>query len=741
MILARKKKAKKVKLNKYHISISLICLSAFFFFLKYTATTSIMYTILSGPVQLAYWEMWTTIFYAWLFIIAILVFLNEDLLRRWIFKKLFIFMFLIATILNFPFLENDTIDIQRRWWRIWYLWIFIWSKLLWNQTVAVKWFYMWMLAIVLLWIWFTLDLHKKTPKLKFELDEPTKEKETKSNKKEEKQWSFIKDTLLWFLFKPKEKVEYDYEEEQDDEIIQKKPTKKIEENKPTDKAVLRNMLEAKLKKKVDENESKKILTLHFSNEKPTFDINLLDESENPESYKLDEAYLDAKVQSVVDKLNEFGIDTEPEWYNTWPTVIQLKIKPKSWIRVSQIESLSKDLALALKTKSLRVIAPIPGTDSVWIEIPHPKPSIVRIRDILWSKDFAKGMTENFTNLSLGKRIDWDTIIKSLEKMPHLLVAWATGAWKSVWINDFIISLIYQNSPSELKFIMVDPKQVELWIYEWIPYLLSPIITEPEKALKVLKWATIEMDSRYSLLKNKKVRNIDEYNEKMEKNDDKMYKIVIIIDELADLMMSWNKKDTENAIARIAQKARAVWIHLIVATQRPSVNVITWLIKANIPTRIAFWVVSQIDSRTILDVKWAEDLVWKWDLLYIDPNSKFPIRIQAPYVSTAETEKVVEEIKRKYMKWIDEKDIYHPEIVSILESKAEYAWWEEISWDDEELVQQAIQIIIETQKASATMLQRKLWIWFPRAARIIDILEQKWIVWPQEWAKPREIMVR
>lgn len=673
-------------------------------------------------------------------------------------------MFLIATIINFPLLTNESFNIEANWWWIWFIWIFIWSKLLWGQPTAVKWIYLWTTLLVLWWIAVSFNLHTKTPKLKFELDENKpneKPTETKSNKNtwdtSIKKWSFIKDTIFGiFGIGNNNSIEDEFEEEYQEKWKSNSKSKKqitkkeklpeeiIEEkeeltndNKAINKEEIKNRIRARVKAQMDEQEIQQI-RLMFSDDKPTFDIDLLDESPDPDNYKIDESYLENKANAVLSKLSEFGIEVEKEWFNIWPTVIQIKIKPWDWIRVSQIESLKKDLELALRTKSLRVIAPIPWTDSVWIEIPNPKPVMVRIRDILASNKFTKEMWDNYTNLSLGKWIDWETVIKSLEKMPHLLVAWATWSWKSVWINDFILSLIFQNSPSELKFIMVDPKQVELWMYDWIPYLLSPIITEPDKALKVLKWATLEMDRRYNQLKSIKVRNIDEYNDK--KPDEKMYKIVIIIDELADLMMSGNKKDTENAIARIAQKARAVWIHLIVATQRPSVNVITWLIKANIPTRIAFWVVSQIDSRTILDTKWAEDLVWKWDLLYIDPNNKFPVRIQAPFVSTAETEKVVEEIKAKYMNWIEENQIYHPEIINILENKIDRTSWDDISSDDEELLEQAIQIIIETRKASATLLQRKLGIGFPRAARIIDILEQKGIIWPQDGAKPREIFI-
>ena len=288
--------------------------------------------------------------------------------------------------------------------------------------------------------------------------------------------------------------------------------------------------------------------------------------------------------------------------------------------------------------------------------------------------------------------------------------------------------------------MVDPKQVELGIYEWIPYLLAPIITDPDKAVKVLKWAVDYMEQRYKLLKDAKVRNLKEYNAKQTWTA-KLYRLVIIIDELADLMMTGNKKDTETYIARIAQKARAVGIHLILATQRPSVNVITGLIKANVPTRVAFWMVSQIDSRTVLDQKGAEDLVWKWDLLYSDPKHKYPLRIQGPFIDTVETENIIHAIKMKYMEGLTEADIYHPEIMRILESKGEYAWaWGDVSWADEDLIEQAIEIIAAKRKASATMLQRTLSIGFPRAARLLDILEERWIVGPQEGAKPREILI-
>lgn len=341
------------------------------------------------------------------------------------------------------------------------------------------------------------------------------------------------------------------------------------------------------------------------------------------------------------------------------------------------------------------------------------------------------MQKNLTNLTLGKAIDGTNVIKSLEEMPHLLIAGATGSGKSVGVNDFILSLMYQNSPSELKFLMVDPKQVELEMYAGLPYLLAPIVTQADKALKLLQRAVQEMEERYTKFSKQRVKKISEYNSKFP--DEQLYRIVFVIDELADLMMSGNKKEVESCITRIAQKARAVGIHLIVATQRPSVNVITGLIKANIPTRIAFGVVSQIDSRTILGIKGAEDLLGRGDLLYMDPTTKYPFRVQAPYVDTDEIDKVIHSLKKSYMAGLKEEDIYHPEIIRILESRGEYAGGLNASGgfdgdgSDEAIISQAIEVILETRKASATLLQRKLNLGFARAARVMDELERRGVV--------------
>jgi DNA segregation ATPase FtsK/SpoIIIE, S-DNA-T family len=538
----------------------------------------------------------------------------------------------------------------------------------------------------------------------------------------------------------KAKISYNSNDDEEDIPPPKKAGTK--ETSGSFTALLKSSLKDKVEKKLQEKEPKKVIS--FPKDKPTYNIALL-EGWSAASFSADESYLMQKATALQSKLEEFSIPVDIKWFNVWPSVVQIKIAPQQWIKISSIESYQKDLTLALKTKSLRILAPIPGTDVVGIEIPNPQPQLIRLRQIMWTAGFSEAVNKNLTNLVLGIGIDGRPIRKALETMPHLLVAGATWSGKSVAVNTFILSLIYQNSPSELKFLMIDPKQVELGMYDGIPYLLAPVETVPDKALKILKWAVVEMERRYSLLKDSRVKKLDEYNAKVAASDS-LPRIVVIIDELADLMMNRNtKKDTELCITRIAQKARAVGIHLIVATQRPSVDVVTGLIKANIPTRIAFSVVSQIDSRTILDTKWAEDLLGRWDMLFMDPSNNVPIRIQWPLVTTEETDEVVNAIKKKYMNGLSENDIYNPELMAILAGKN--VWSGAGMWysggdngNDEELVQQAIELIKQSKKASATLFQRKLWVWFARAARIMDILEDQWIIGPQDWAKPRDIYI-
>lgn len=737
MARRRTKRTVNITLNRYKLGFGLLIVGVLYFFLFQMAQESPLFVWLSYPTLQLFGEKGSMVFFWLLTIIGLLIVLRQKYYTRRLFKFWLILITIVCWFLNFPLLDAGFWRISSPEFRgllmenggwLWYtfLWIIDWSLGGEVQAIKIVVFACFLITCIAIGIYYNL----KIPTLRFEAIANHYESVKTSVKKAKED---AKSTAKSSAQPTKEPVSAP--------ATTHHSSTSPWENTASETSLLKSILKDKLATKIQQKEDEQTirqLHINFPKNKPTFSLDLLEKNMSPGTL-LDETVLMEKAQAIRNKLAEFDIAVTIEWFNIGPTVIQFKLKPDSGIKITKIESYDKDIALALRTKSLRVLAPIPGTDTVGIEIPNPKPQMVYLSDVLGGINFTKGMTQSFTNLPIGTSIDGTHLIRDLESMPHLLVAGATGSGKSVGVNNFITGLMYQNTPSELKFLMVDPKQVELGIYEWIPYLLAPIITDPGKAVKLLKRSVDFMEERYTKLKKYKVRNLSEYNEKV-KDDEKMYRLVIIIDELADLMMSGNKKDTETYITRIAQKARAVGIHLILATQRPSVNVITGLIKANIPTRIAFWVVSQIDSRTILDVKGAEDLVGKGDLLYMDPKTKFPIRVQAPYISTGETEEIVRAIIDTYMVGLTENDIFHPEIIRLLENKGEYAGDDMVQGDDEELIEQAIQIIAETRKASATMLQRKLGVWFPRAARLIDIMEQRGIVWPQEGAKPREIFI-
>jgi DNA segregation ATPase FtsK/SpoIIIE-like protein len=434
---------------------------------------------------------------------------------------------------------------------------------------------------------------------------------------------------------------------------------------------------------------------------------------------------------------QFGIDVQMEDECVWPTVIQYRLKPNKWVRLAKIEALKKDLTLALKAKSIRIQAPIPGLGLVGIEVPNEKRDTVGIKEVL--EDIAFTHHKSKLAIAVGKDINGDFIVGDLAKMPHLLIAGQTGSGKSVGMNGFILSLLYKNTPSELRMIMVDPKQVELGVYDGIPHLLTPVINSPDKALNALKWWVAEMERRLTIFKWFNARNLDEYNMKA-KTSEQMPYIVIIIDELADLMMSGNKKEVESAITRIAQKARAAGIHLIVATQRPSVDVITGLIKANVPSRVAFTVASGIDSRTILDAYGAEDLLGRGDMLYFPTGAMSTTRIQGVLVETDEVERVVGHIRRT----IDPAmlaDIYDPSVIEgdrgswEWASSGEHGGFEE----DPHIIDEAIELVRSSGKCSTSMLQRHLKLGYGRAARVVDILESMGIVGPADGSKPREVI--
>ncbi len=452
--------------------------------------------------------------------------------------------------------------------------------------------------------------------------------------------------------------------------------------------------------------------------------------------KINENDIFNKQSEIVDKLKQFKIDVNMTGYRVGPTVIQFRLKPEEWVKLNKIENLKKDLTLALHAKSIRIQAPIPGEWVVGIEVPNENRQAVWLKEVIDSTIFKNPKIE--IPIAIGKDVNGDIIVWDLTKMPHLLVAGQTASWKSVGMNGFIMSMLYKFSPSELKMILIDPKRVELSIYNGIPHLLTPVITNPDKALNSLKWAVAEMLRRYDLATAVNARNFKEYNEKVSQ-EKKLPYIVIIVDELADLMMSGNKKEVETSIARVAQMARAVGMHLIVATQRPSVDVITWLIKANIPSRIAFTVASQIDSRTVIDKAGAEDLLGRGDMLYSPTWVLEAQRVQWVLVETYEVEAVVNQIKLT----VDPdmvNNLYDESIVngksnttgSILEG------YNGDQDEEPEIIEKAIAIVKESKKWSTSLIQRKLWLWYARAAKVLDILEELWVVGPANGSKPREV---
>lgn len=455
-------------------------------------------------------------------------------------------------------------------------------------------------------------------------------------------------------------------------------------------------------------------------------------TEGDSSVHIDDAVLMESADKIRKKLEQFGINVVMHEVNVGPTVIQYTLKPDEAVKLSRITVLKNDMALALAAEKIRIEAPIPGKSLVGIEVPNKQRAVVRLREILESKEFTESKSK--LTLPLGRDVTGRPIVGKLEDMPHLLVAGTTGSGKSVAVNAFLVSLLYQNSPRDLKLILVDPKGgVELGHYNGIPHLLTPVIRDAEKAAISLRWIVAEMNRRYGLLSGKRVRNITEYNEL----DDisKMPKIVVVIDELAELMMVAGK-EVEASICRVAQLARAVGIHLIIATQRPSVDVVTGLIKANVPSRIAFAVSTQIDSRTILDGMGAEDLLGKGDMLYQPIGMSKPIRIQGMMVTTDEVERVANRVKLAVEPEYDESIVSNQTAGQKLSGIPDANQ----SLDDDELYAQAFEIVKETKKASASLFQRRLKVGYARAARLVDLLEENGVVGPSDGAKPRKILI-
>lgn len=448
---------------------------------------------------------------------------------------------------------------------------------------------------------------------------------------------------------------------------------------------------------------------------------------------------DIKINSAIIKktLQDFDIPVEMSEVNIGPTVTQYTLKPAEGIKLSKITGLSNDLSLALAASSIRIEAPIPGRSLVGIEVPNKTRAQVRLRNIIENPSFYDS-SSNLT-IALGKDVSGSPVFADLAKMPHLLVAGSTGSGKTIALNNIILSLVYKNGPDALRFILIDPKRVEFPVYNNLPHLLCPIIYDPQRTISALKWLILEMERRFEVLSLKKSRNIFTYNEKILKEDsDPMPYIVLIIDELADLMAA-KGREIEAGIVRLAQMARAVGIHLVVATQRPSVEVITGLIKANITSRIALQVVSQIDSRTILDAAGAEKLLGQGDMLFISSSMTKPKRIQTAYVSEKEVKKVADYIKSE-IELPKLEPLTQEELEGSSETNLEKGSYES-SGEEDPLYEEAKKIVIEARKASSSLLQRRLRIGYARAARLIDILEERSVVGPADGAKPREVYIQ
>ncbi|MDB5166919.1 MAG: putative cell division FtsK/SpoIIIE [Candidatus Saccharibacteria bacterium] len=475
-------------------------------------------------------------------------------------------------------------------------------------------------------------------------------------------------------------------------------------------------------------------------------VDLLEKKQSP----ADAGDIQQNAQIIKDTLGEFGINVEMEGANIGPKVTQYTLKPPSGVKLTRISALETNIALNLAAQSLRIEAPIPGQKAVGIEVPNRKAADVRLHAILTSSQWSS--SHEPLAFAIGKDISGEAVVGELNKMPHLLIAGQTGSGKSVMINTLLTSLLYRNSPSEMKLILVDPKQVEMVPYQDIPHLLTPIITEPDKTISALKWAVNEMQRRYTLLAEHRVKDIKSYNAKVqaagkkisvegaESDDDELENstmpyIVIVIDELADLMMV-AARDVEALIVRLAQKARAVGIHLVLATQRPSVDVITGLIKANIPARIAFTVPSQIDSRTILDQIGAEKLLGEGDMLYVTPSMSKPKRIQGALVTEDEVQKVMTHLH------LQSPPQYNDEVVAQpvqLNGKGGVVM-DYDSGSDDGMYKDALRVVMDSGKASASLLQRRLRVGYARAARLIETMEDQGIIGPADGARPREVLV-
>ena len=494
----------------------------------------------------------------------------------------------------------------------------------------------------------------------------------------------------------------------------------------------------KKQEEIKEDKSKEILTLEHA---------LTVEDENYEfppvefltpgktATKMGKKAVTDTANKLQKTLYSFGVSAKVENVSVGPTITRYELKPAEGVRVSKIANLADDIALSLAAETIRIEAPIPGKQAVGIEIPNKEKEVVHLRDIIDSNEFKNAKSK--LSFALGKNAAGEAIVTDIAKMPHVLIAGSTGSGKSVCINTLITSIIYKAKPSEVKLVMVDPKVVELSVYNGIPHLLIPVVTDPKKAAGALAWAVQEMVNRYHLFAEKNVRDIAGYNEALEKEgaEGKLPQIVIIIDELADLMMV-AKNDVEDAICRLAQMARAAGMHLVIATQRPSVDVITGIIKANIASRISFAVTSQVDSRTILDSAGAEKLLGKGDMLFFPTGVLKPIRIQGAFVSDSEVEKIVSFLKE------NGGPTYSEDVLEKIE-RANSTDKELDEQDDDEtdpFLMEAIDTVVDLGQASASFIQRRFKVGYARAGRIIDQMEARGIISGYEGSKPRQVLV-
>ncbi|HLS20358.1 MAG TPA: DNA translocase FtsK [Bacillota bacterium] len=459
-------------------------------------------------------------------------------------------------------------------------------------------------------------------------------------------------------------------------------------------------------------------------------IDLLNRNEKG-SQKYERSHIQSTIKKLEQTFQSFGVNVRVNQVHVGPAVTKYELTPEAGVKVSRIVSLHDDLALALAAKDIRIEAPIPGKSAVGIEVPNKDIAVVSFREVIE----ATSNQPNKLLFALGRDISGHTIVGALNKMPHLLIAGATGSGKSVCINSIIATILMRAKPNEVKMMMIDPKKVELNVYNGIPHLLAPVVTDPKKASMALMKVVAEMERRYELFSETGTRNIEAYNEQVEQYNEVVSEeehhaplpyIVVIVDELADLMMVASK-DVEDSITRLAQMARAAGIHLIIATQRPSVDVITGVIKANIPSRIAFSVSSQTDSRTIIDTGGAEKLLGRGDMLYMPVGMSKPIRVQGAFLSDEEVQRIVEHCTN------EQKASYDEEMIPNKET-------EQLTDVDDELYEDAVNLIIDIQSASVSMLQRRFRIGYTRAARLIDAMEERGIVGPYEGNRPRTVLV-